>query len=182
MLTFVLPRLLLLFPRLLLPALLLFRFPPAPVLFRLTSLVLTLLWLPCVPDPPAPGRLWLPTPSSAATPAAAAAAHALSERVFRHQGELTDDDHSRHHAGEPDIHAWAHFLAPELGFSLRETMRTSRAPGGGVKRKSVEGRSGFIFQSENVASYSVTCPLSLVRNRYFTGKVAASFETHSSMS
>src|SRR6185436_12451591 len=53
MLTFVLPRrLLLLFPRLLLL--------PGPVLFRLRSLVLTLLRLPWVPDPPAPGRLWFP--------------------------------------------------------------------------------------------------------------------------
>src|SRR6516165_4386832 len=63
MLTFVLPRLLmLLFPRLLLlpPMLLLFRFPPELMLFWLRSLVLTPLRAPWVPDPPAPGRLWLP--------------------------------------------------------------------------------------------------------------------------
>src|SRR5215831_557028 len=53
MLIFVLPRLLLLFPRLLL-------LPPMLLLFRLLSLVLMLLRLPCVPEPPAPGRLWLP--------------------------------------------------------------------------------------------------------------------------
>src|SRR5215467_11226845 len=55
MLIFVLPRLMmLLFPRLLLLLL------PMLLLFRLLSLVLMLLRLPCVPEPPAPGRLWLP--------------------------------------------------------------------------------------------------------------------------
>src|SRR5262245_17873403 len=63
MLMFVSPRPRLLFPRLLL----LFRLPPELTLLRLRSFVLTLLRPPCVPEPPAPGRLppwlgrlWLP--------------------------------------------------------------------------------------------------------------------------
>src|SRR5262245_45999139 len=67
MLTLVSPRPRLLFPRLLFPRLLLFRLPLLLALFRLRSLVLTLLRPPCVPDPLPPGRLppwfgrlWLP--------------------------------------------------------------------------------------------------------------------------
>ena len=76
--------------------------------------------------------------------------HSLGERVTGHQDQLTDDGRGSNHASDSAIHAQAHFRPPGFVFSLRATRRTSRDPGGGVKRNSVSGSSGFIFQSVKV--------------------------------